>query len=200
MTEAATRSYWVLGTGYNSGAVIQSLPQGSPERYEFDESTPLATSFPSGGVVRYSSDFPKEKKLFDVVCNTISLPVVSARVRAVLEELAGKDCEFLPITLRDHRNKIASKDHCIVHVLRLEDAIDMKRSRYRMSELSRSEIAEVKELRLDLAAIPHDAHVFRARTAPDLVLLSDAVERRLQEAKVTGLRLYPAEGWDGDDM
>lgn len=194
------RSFWVLGMAYNGGAVLQKLPPDCPETYEFDAPAPLAPRFPSGGVMRYSSDFPKEKKLLDQVCTTLGLPVVSARFRAVLEELCPRDCEFLPVTLRDHKNKVASKEHSILHVLRVEDAIDMERSRYRRDGFRPSLIDKVEDLRLDLAAIPPDARLLRPRTMPGTVLLDALARERLVAAALTGLRLYPAEGWDGDDF
>lgn len=200
MTKAEPRAFWVFGLGFNSGAVINRLPEGSPDEDEFFEGRPLAGRFPAGGAMRFSGGFRKFIKVLDSVANTTASPIVSGKIRGILEKVAKKDCEFLPVTLIDHKGKVASKEHFVLNVLRIEDAVDMKRSKYKRSPFDPEQIDDLTRLHLQPDAIAPDAHIFRARTKRDRVFVDQTLVDAFEKAKVTGLRLFPAEGWDGDDM
>ena len=130
VTKARTEPLWIFGTGFNSGAVVQHLPEGSPDVDEFYEGKPLRDRFPARGEIQFSSGFRKFIKVLDSVANTARVPWSRASSRRP----SKRDCEFLPVTLIDHKGKVASKDHFVLNVLRIEDAIDMKRSKYKARE------------------------------------------------------------------
>jgi len=200
MKAASPRSFWAFGTGYNTGAVISTPPAGSPPLHVFFEGKRLAKKFPAKASVRFADSFPKLIKVLDVVTSEFRVPIVSAKVRALLEELSGKDLEFLPVTLLDHKGKVASRDHFFLNPLRIEDVIDMQRSKFERDRFEPDQISELAELHLKPAAVPADAHLFRAKTKLNQIFIDDAADDAFEKAKVTGLRLFPAEGWDGDDM
>jgi len=196
----APRKFWALGTGYNGGAVIQKLPDGSPPQFAFFEAQPLAPLFPNPATVRFSKGFPKEMKVFDSVASDLSVPIVSARLKAVLDGVAPGECEFLPVALVDHKGKVASPDHAILNPLRTADLIDMKSSKYRTSSFEPNQIATLYELHVLPAQVDPAVHVFRATTMQEQIFIDEAVHDAFQRAQLTGLRLFPAEGWDGNAM
>lgn len=200
MKPAPSRSFWAFGTGFNEGAVIYHPPDGSPPAYEFFKGKRLARKFPAKATVRFADSFPKFIKVFDVVTSVFGVPIVSGKVRAILEELAEKDHEFLPMTLLDHKGKVASKEHFLLNPLRIEDVVDMQRSKYDRDRFEPDQIRRLMELHMKPAAVPDDVHLFRAKTKLDQIFIDDAVNDAFEKAKVTGLRLFPAEGWDGNDM
>lgn len=200
MSAPAARAFWALSTGYNGGAVIQKLPPGSPLQFAFFEGKPLGGVFPSDASVRFSDDFPKELKVLDSIGNTLSVPLVSAKVKAVLDRIAPADFEFLPVVVLNHKGKVASREHGFLNVLRVVDFIDMAASKYEVSALLPGQITDLRELHVRADQVDPAVHVFRASTRLPQMFIDDAVHAAFQQAGVTGLRMFPAEGWDGDTM
>jgi hypothetical protein len=198
--DPATRKFWALGTGYNGGAVIQKLPDGSPPQFAFFEAQPLAPVFPNPASMRFSKGFPKELKVLDSVASDLSVPIVSARLKAVLDQVAPGECEFLPVVLLDHKGKVASPDHAILNPLRTADLIDMKLSKYRTTSFEPDQIATVYELHVLPAQVDPAVHIFRAATMQEQIFIDEVVHDAFERAQLTGLRLFPAEGWDGNTM
>lgn len=200
MTATDAKAWWVLSTGGNSGAVIFGLPEGSPQEYRFFSGQRMRDHFPQDGSVRFSKKFRSQKKLFDSVTSLSSIPIVSGRIKRILESFSPNDCEFLPVTILDHKGGLASKDHFVLNLLRSEDIIDMERSNYKRDGYNPDQIDRLRKLYLQPHAVPADARVFRARTMMDCYFLHQSVVDAFTQEGITGLRLFPADGWDGNDM
>lgn len=193
--------YWVLiSATVNGGAMLEKLPKGSPSKPDFYESIPLHESFPHGGVMSFSKDYPDFIRVFDFITNTMSLPIVSGKVRQVFSSLGVDRCEFLPVSIHDHKGQVASKDHCIVNVLDVQDIIDMERSEYELSAFDESQIARIKRLVVKKDGIDPKALFFRARTSMRELFMHETLHDALVKAGVTGLKTLPAEGWNGFDL
>jgi len=191
-------NYWVLTpTSLNEGAIIEQLPKGSPSKSDFYEAIPLSDSFPHGGTMSFSPDYPDHIRVFDFVTTTLSLPIVSGKVREVFGSLGVKRCEFLPVTLQDHKGRVASKEHCIVNVLDVQDIIDMERSDYQLSPFDESQIFRIKQLTVKTEGVDPRALLFRARTRMRELFIHPTLHEALVQAGVTGLKSVPAEGWNG---
>jgi hypothetical protein len=195
-----SRRFWAYGTGYNGGAVIQRFPEGAPRQFAFFEGRLLAGEFPFGMEVRFSEEFKKEIKIFDSMAVALSIPIVSRRIKEILERLAPTQCEFLPVVVSDHKKKPASHEHFVLNPLRIADIIDMGRSRYIASSFNPDQIGDLSELRLRPDAVGREIHIFRAKTMLKQVFIAESLYEAFQQAKVTGLRLFEAEGWNGDTM
>ncbi|RKG93844.1 imm11 family protein [Corallococcus terminator] len=184
-------------SGVNGGAVLEKLPAGSPGKSDFFEAVPLGESFPRGGTMSFSNNYPDFIQVFDVVANTLGLPIVSNRVLDVLIRLGAKRFESLPVVLQDHKGRVASKDHCIVNILDVQDIIDMERSEYDLSPFDSSQIFRIKQLAVKPDGVAPEALLFRARTRMREVFLHASLHEALLQAGVTGLKAFPAEGWNG---
>jgi hypothetical protein len=195
-----SRRFWAFGSGYNGGAVIQKFPDGSPPQFAYFEARPLAPTFPDPAVMRFSEDFPKETNVLDSVASDLSVPIVSEKVRVVLDRVAPGECEFLPIVLVNHDGEVATKGHAILNPLRTADLIDMKCSTYRPNAFDPTQIASLTELRVLPDRVDAAVHIFRATTMQEQIFIDEAVHDAFVRAGVTGLRLFPAEGWDGTTM
>jgi len=200
MRGEAERRFWAFGCGYNKGAVIQQLPDNFPPLFEFYEGTPLASRIKQKGTTSFSKGFRTDVKVFDSVTNDMKIPIVSERIKAIVEGLGSDDCEFIPVVLLDHKRKVASTSHYLLNTLRLIDFVDMNRSRYELSDLDPGEIAWLKELHIQPAKVDQGVHVFRATTLRGQVFVDEEICQAFEKEKITGLRLFPAEGWNGDTM
>jgi hypothetical protein len=187
--------YWVLKAESPDGAVIDALPDGSPENWRMHEGERLARQFPVGGKVGFSDHFPDRRKLYDFVRNTLGVLIVSPKVRQVVEGLELDNVEFLPLTMCDHQWNPVAEGYGILNVLGSEEAIDMEKSKYRLSAIDK-EIARLKSLVLQEEKIDPRAGLFRARHMMELILMSDRVHETFVKECLTGFVAHPAEGFN----
>lgn len=195
----AGNDYWVLKTDYTS-AVIGALPPGGPEGHLLDRGEPIAALFPPEPAVRFSDDYPTRRKVCDFMSTFFSAPIVSIKVKRILEEQGATNCEFIPLTLLDHKGKVASKEHFLLQVLGHVEAVDMERSQVVMNSILKDRIGNIEHLVLDPKAIPPGAVIFRLSRKRDEFLVNHATYEALTQAEVTGLKCFLAEGWDGMDI
>lgn len=191
------RMFWMLDTVSNPGAVIETPPAGAPSNWRFFKGLSLAAQFPAGATLKFSKDFPKQRKLFDFVSNTLSLLIASKKVRDLLDAAGVAGCEYLPVAIKDHKDKVVGPEYFIIHPLGGEDGIDLEKSVYDKEPFDKSEIQRVHTLALKTEAISPGARLFRFRPLMHDYIVDTAVANALKAGKVTGYRLLPAEGWDG---
>ncbi|WNG32198.1 hypothetical protein F0U60_00195 [Archangium minus] len=180
--------------------MLEKLPKGSPSKPDFYEAISLKDNFPHGGVMSFSNDYPDFIRVFDFVTNTMSLPIVSGKVKQVFTLVGVDRCEFLQVTLQDHKGRVASNDHFIVNALDVQDVIDMERSEYDLSPFDESQISRIKRLAVKKEGVAPNALFFRARTSMRELFMHASLHEALVQAGVTGLKAFPAEGWNGFDI
>ncbi|HYO55097.1 imm11 family protein [Archangium sp.] len=193
-------SYWILSKKPNGGALLDMLPDGSPQEFRFRQGLSLAPEFPMGGAMQFSSLFQQYIKVFDFVTALLPVLVVSSRVRRVLEQLEADNCEFLPVILKDHKGNVASTEHFVLHVLGSQDAIDLERSQYKTGALVEDQIKTMKKLVLAPERIDPKALLFRPSRMRHRFMLHQRLLDAFMAAGLTGLHVYPAEGWNGMDI
>src|ERR1039457_4830923 len=67
---------------------------------------------------------PKRPLLLDNISNTQRLLIISKRLKACLEKQAVPDVEYLPLTLLDDKERVASDSYFIAHLLHRPDCLD----------------------------------------------------------------------------
>ena len=125
---------------------------------------------------------------------------ISTAAQATIDMDPAMCNEFLPVVVQDHHGRVATTGHAILNPLHTADLIDMKRSRYRPNSFDPTEIASLAELHVLADRVDPAVHIFRAETMPDQIFIDGAVHDAFEQAGLTGLRLFPAEGWDGNTM
>src|SRR5689334_17546921 len=103
-----------------------------PERIDRDwelyEGVPRAAGFPGDALFRMSDDHPRDMGLVDSLANIGTLVVASRRLKEHFEGKALKNVEYLPVTIINHKGRIASRDYFIVHPIVPQDCLDVQRS------------------------------------------------------------------------
>jgi len=178
-------------------AVLSDHPDAvEEESFRFDEGVPLASWFPTEAVYPMDREFPDLRVLYDLQVNTLGLVVASKAFRAVLEAGAHGNLEFLPITIRDHRKKIASKDHCIVNVIHPVDCVDRARSTVVMGAIDPTQAMTIRKLVLQEDKIPADVDLFRLALRTGTFLVRDELEARIEAAGLKGMRFIPIDQYN----
>ena len=196
-------SYWVLfSTNYDDGAFLFKEPESGPDGFEYDEGLSLLKDFPSqkDAIMNFDPNYPDGIKLYDFVESINSFHVINSKVKDVFQSLNLQGLEFLPISVVNHNNEVASNDYFILNPLSSINFIDMKQSEYRMDDLDETQISRMKKLVIANDDVPKDAKLFRATTMMDQLFIHDDVKKALEAANITGYKLMPADGWEGFDF
>ncbi|MDP3153891.1 MAG: hypothetical protein Q8N23_14560 [Archangium sp.] len=119
------------------------------------------------------------------------------KLRAVLEEHvpAGR-IEYLPVKLKDKKKKPVAGSYQLANVLTVVDCADMKRSRYTMDPLVKSQVHRFRLLVLDEEKIPGDVNIFRLANHLDLVLVREDLGKAILRAKATGVEFVDLESYN----
>lgn len=193
--------YWILKDGGSEGsAMIDALPEGAPAKWKFHKGQPLASEFPQDAKVRFSQNYPDDRRLYDFVETTIGLLVASERVKSIFENLDIENAEFLPITILDHAGGTAGENYFIVNLLGSADLIDMDRSDFRMGRVNKDQIKRMKRMVLASDKIPAGFKIGRASTMMRLYVMADEVKAAFEREGVTGYVALEADGWNGMDF
>ena len=122
----------------------------------------------------------------DLVANNFHLHIVSSRLKSLLE--ADAEGEFLPVSIYNHKGRVAEEDCYIANVFTVVECVDRGRSRCIESASRPGQLSILKSLQLDPQRIPADARLFRLKEMPALIIIRGDLRSRLEEAGVTGVR------------
>ena len=182
----------------NDGAVLDAIPRSGPKAFRFLLSERLSDKCPPEGLtMKLSPNFPEHRTLYDFVNNLLDIRFVSDRVRRVVMELAPDDVEFIPLTLLDHQKDVLSRDYFVMNVVADRDVVDLERSKVEMGEILPEEIERVWDLKLKEDLPPEGPRIFRPKHLRIYTMVDPTMQAALASAGVTGVRFFPANGWNG---
>lgn len=152
--------------------------RGYERTYELTQGRPLAKVWPKDVRAGMDRDFKKATGLTDDLMNMDSVKVCSGRLVELLEKSGVKHVEYLPLTILDHKGKVASTDYFILNPVGLVDALDRKASEPDYNLIDKELINWVARTVLDPRRLDPERKVFRLAGLRLPVL----VERPLAEA------------------
>jgi hypothetical protein len=139
------------------------------DSYLLHEGVSVKSWFPTDSVFQLSDDYGI--KLTDSIPNTLNLQIVSEKLKRVLEEKSGAQLEFLPVHIRDHKNRLIPEPYFIVNPLGTVECVDRERSKFRNSAIRPDQVFRFYRLALDTAKIPSEAKLFRLKEQTDLIIV-----------------------------
>ena len=167
------------------GACALETLNGVERSYRLNEGK--AEGFPSGAAFHMNPDFPDDMLLLVNVRNSDMVIEDWKRLQERLRSEALACVEFLPVEIIDHKGRVASRDHAIVHPIDPVDAIDKDQSIFETSFIDENDIDSFKRLVLKESAIPDDRHLFRLKGFWNITLVRRSLAEALTEEKFSGL-------------
>lgn len=161
------------------------------------DGTPLADGFPEDAAYHMNASFPKDVKLPDNVQNNNGIPIVSKRLKEFLEAQDLGDVEYLPVTIVNHKGRVASPDYFILNPLTVLDVIDFEQSEVRWSAVKPDVIASASELVIDESKVPDGVRMLRPKSFAGVVMVDDGLVEELEAEDFTGLLFETAEEFTG---
>jgi hypothetical protein len=103
--------------------------------------------------------------------------------------------EYLPVSIVDHRGRVASADYVIVHPVEPVDCIDRERSEFSESRITPGQISRFSKMVIDEARVPADREIFRLQGFWGATLVRAGLVRDLSAAGFSGLSFLPVSNY-----
>lgn len=182
---------------YTEGFCRMYAPEGVGKPFDISFGRPVLARWPRDVSCRMDPDFPKDIALSDSLYHKgPGAPLISGRLYAFLREAGQANVEFLPVTLINHKGRVAADDYGYYHPVGTIDCVDLNASGA-VFEDGEEDFDSCQRLVLDASAVPADIQVFRPRYQPRLVLLRRALGQAMQDAGFTGLWLREPDSYTG---
>ncbi|HEY5810314.1 MAG TPA: DUF1629 domain-containing protein [Povalibacter sp.] len=161
--------------------------KGLEQTYRLNNGTPLAAEFPPGVSFHMDEDFPDDLLIVDNVLNADMVIVASKRLCEAVQSHVTTGVEYLPVNIVDHKGRVASKEHCIIHPVQPVDAIDKDQSVFETNIIDPDDIESFEKLVVDESRVPDDRKLFRLQGFWGLTLVHPDVARALDQHGFAGL-------------
>jgi hypothetical protein len=179
--------YVIWAAGYYEGFCVVGKPKGFSQQFLLLEGVPLQCQWPEDVVCKMSPRYPKDIKLSDNLYGC-GLTIVSGRLKErITPTEGGGQIEFLPVTVLNHKERVASKDYYLVNPLGSVDCIDIEKSGVVWNAIDTSSISAFQQLALKEDAIPPAVAIFRPTHRTQTILARRSLAEQLSADGFTGL-------------
>lgn len=162
--------------------------KGFDDLYDLMSGVSFANSFPTDVEFEMSPDFPDNIVLTDNLDNPDNIIVGSARLKSFLESQGIHHMEYLPVSIRNHKGKIASKDYFIINPTHPVNCLDEAASEPKANLILPGEIRKVNRLVLDQQKIDPSRDIFRIARFPMVTLVHRRLAESIDKERFTGVR------------
>jgi hypothetical protein len=132
-------------------------------------------------------DYPEDVRLFmsedepgievpDFVGNTLNYFICSQRMKEVLEAQQRDQVEYLPVSIYNHRRRLAAANYFVVNPLGGVDCLDLDASEIEYHE---GKVVGVDKYVLDASKLQAGPSLFRVREEPTMYVLNERIVRAL---------------------
>jgi hypothetical protein len=187
-------SFSILSTSDDpKHCLVDEVPESlNPKKWRISKGLPMEHRYPPDVVLKMDSGH-KGLVVPDLVSNTVRITIVSSKLKGLLEQHSGARIEFLPVSMANHKGRIAAKDYFIANVLDHVDCVDKERSEVEELNPDPTLLSGLFRLQVHQDRIPPEAKLFRLKTMPPAILIRDDLRALLDAENLTGVR-YIAMG------
>lgn len=148
----------------------------------------LVDAWPDDVSFRMDPDFPRQIKLSDQLLNPENLIIASPQFLEFLKGNSLPNVEYLPVTVYNHKGRIASDGYEIVHLTQPQACIDVAASGVQWNHINSNWIDAVDKLVIDESRIERDVLLFRIKHLRDGILIRMDLAERIEEAGFSGIQ------------
>jgi hypothetical protein len=139
--------------------------------------------------------FPKDIKLYDQISNLERLLVCSPKLRDFIQSLELPSVETLPVTIFDHKGKVASDEYSIINPYSVQDCIDQQASMFDWNPIDTDLICGMYELVLDHEKIDPAIPVFRPKHFAQFTFIREDIADAIVKQGFQGPVMSSFDGW-----
>lgn len=172
---------------YEEGFCVIESPEGIERDYELSVGASRAQGWSSDVICRMNPEYPDDLQLSDNLFGTLYI-IVSKRIMEFLLKKQIGNVEFLPVTILNHKGRVASKEYYIMNPLDVIDCIDLDRSGVKWNRIEPDMIESCEKLVLKDDAVQATSKVFRPKFWPTEILIRKELAEDLVSSGRTGLQ------------
>jgi hypothetical protein len=170
--------------------------EGYERSFELSYGIPLAAVFPKKARAPMSSNFKKATALTDDLSNMNDVKVCSKRLVEFLQTNDVRHVEYLPLTIINHKGKVASSEYFIVNPVGLVDALDLPASKPIYNAIKKDMIDDVDRIVLDPRRVDPERKLFRLAGLYHPVLIETGLADAMKAAGLVGPFFKKLEFYD----
>lgn len=152
---------------------------------------PALSEYPDSVVAKMD---PAKKGIFlsDFISNNELSLICSGRVKSIIEKLCGDTCEYLPVSIENHKGRIASTDYFYINPLGHYDCLHQSQSKIVRED---GQVIRVDLFVLDKKKIEGLPPLFRVPENPSRYFTSQVLVDALQKGipDLTNFNLEPID-------
>lgn len=170
--------------GLASFTELENVPKG----HLIAVGVSLQEGFPDDAAYRMNPGHKKDKTLPGAArtADGDAVPVVSPELREFIQEFEPRGVEFLPVTVYDHKGKVASNGYSIMNPTLILDCLDQEAMSIEWNPLDKTSIMECDTIVLSAAAVADAPPIFRIKHLENLVVVRRDIAEKAKE-QFTGL-------------
>jgi hypothetical protein len=179
---------FVIWSGaYTEGSCVIEDPEGFDESELLTEGVKLSDQWPKDVTCSMDSEFAKDIRLEDNLYGAMS-QVISSRLKDRIAALVATDSiEFLPVTILNHKGRVASKEYFFLNPVGTVDCIDVEKSGIVWNAIDKDMISRAKQLTVKAGAVPKTISLFRPAKMISTIFLRRSIADQLIGDGFTGL-------------
>jgi hypothetical protein len=162
--------------------------QNVDDAFELKRGISREQGFPQNAEFHMDPAHPTSVKLGDNLYTLENVLVISKPLQEFLASREPLETEFLPVSIINHKGRVASPDYFIVNPLSVQDCIDQGQSKIEYNPIEKDLISVCEQLVLDDQRIDARYILFRPRFMPTVVLLRRDVADDALDAGFKGMR------------
>lgn len=167
--------------------------QGLEDAYELKEGISRQGDFSQGVFFQMDPEYPKNIKLSDCLINLSNVPLVSKRLKEFLMARKLKNVEYLPVTIINHKGRVASDEYFVVNPLNHPDCLNIDESECTWSHIIPTDIIGVKKLVIDENRIDPELSIIGIKYFYNPVLVKRELADAISREGFTGIRWVELE-------
>lgn len=155
--------------------------------HELKRGISRAEGFPSEACFRMDPSHPKNIKLADNIYNLDGMLVVSERLKEFVEAKKPKSTECLPVTIYNHKGRVASSSYFVINPFKIQDCIDKEQSRLRWNKIDPDLISSCSKLVVMPDEIDDSFLLFRPKHMPTIVMAREDLAEAISDQGFAGI-------------
>ena len=197
VTSKAQPNYVLLDGNSGSVFCVLDILENFEDSYKFDKGWSLTGEWPRNAAFRMEPSAPKQIRLSDYLCNHDSIIVASKRLQEFFLAEKVPNIELLPVTIYDHKKRVASRDYAIIHLVTVQNCIDTAASEVKWNNIHPDKIMFMKRLVIDESKIDPSAVVFRAMRLSTQIFVKREFSAKMASTGFTGFRFWELSDYRG---
>lgn len=161
--------------------------QGVGDEYEIKRGISRVKNFPKDAHFEMDKRFPRQINLADSIVNLDRMIVASTPLKEFIEAKRPRAVEFLPVSIYNHKGRVASGDYFVISPIEVVDCIDKSQSRFKWNAIDPTIMSSCSKLALDLDVIDPELLLFRPKHLASFVLTSAALAAEISAKGFTGV-------------